>query len=324
MSLATRCTSCGTVFRVVQDQLKVSEGWVRCGRCDSVFNALEGLFDLERDSPPDWTGTAPPAASDGAVDLRIDAAEDTGAEPGPDPSLVERIDEQLLSGRRSAFGALAHLGRNERNADFADARFDSVPPGDGNDAMVWQDEAPAAAASSPPKEPPEPSFIQEAERRSRWESSGARKGLALAAGFLGLLLIVQVVHARRDELAAHWPPSAPVLHRWCGWVGCAVSAPRHLDDLVVESTSLSRGTAPESFRLTVVLRNRGMTVVALPSVELSLTDPNGELVARRVLTPADLRTAVSAAAPGSELTMGGLLSVGTTRVSGYTVELFYP
>ena len=47
MSLATRCTACGTVFRVVQDQLKVSEGWVRCGRCDEVFNALEGLFDLE-------------------------------------------------------------------------------------------------------------------------------------------------------------------------------------------------------------------------------------------------------------------------------------
>ncbi len=46
MSLATRCTSCGTVFRVVQDQLKVSEGWVRCGRCQQVFNELEALFDL--------------------------------------------------------------------------------------------------------------------------------------------------------------------------------------------------------------------------------------------------------------------------------------
>ena len=52
MSLATRCTSCGTIFKVVQDQLKVSEGWVRCGRCHEVFNALEGLFDLERDPPP--------------------------------------------------------------------------------------------------------------------------------------------------------------------------------------------------------------------------------------------------------------------------------
>ena len=34
---------------------KVSEGWVRCGRCNEVFNALEGLFDLERDSPPEWS-----------------------------------------------------------------------------------------------------------------------------------------------------------------------------------------------------------------------------------------------------------------------------
>ena len=61
MSLATRCTACGTVFRVVQDQLKVSEGWVRCGRCDEVFNALEGLFDLERDAPPEWRPPTPPA-----------------------------------------------------------------------------------------------------------------------------------------------------------------------------------------------------------------------------------------------------------------------
>jgi predicted Zn finger-like uncharacterized protein len=61
MSLATRCTACGTVFRVVQDQLKVSEGWVRCGRCDEVFNALEGLFDLEREPPP--TGPLPAASS---------------------------------------------------------------------------------------------------------------------------------------------------------------------------------------------------------------------------------------------------------------------
>ena len=48
MSLATSCPSCGTVFRVVQDQLKTSEGWVRCGQCQEVFNALEGLFDLDR------------------------------------------------------------------------------------------------------------------------------------------------------------------------------------------------------------------------------------------------------------------------------------
>src|SRR6478735_6922234 len=85
MSLATRCTACHTTFRVVQDQLKVSEGWVRCGRCNEVFNAIEGLFDLERDMPPDdGAGAAPPAASSflaqpSAVELH--ATQDTVAQP---------------------------------------------------------------------------------------------------------------------------------------------------------------------------------------------------------------------------------------------------
>ena len=101
MNLATRCPSCGTVFRVVQDQLRVSEGWVRCGRCNSVFDATEVLFDIdsgaqvhiERDAGPspqdaadtgsdptvtDWT--APPAAP--ATDW--DPA--TAAQPATDPA----------------------------------------------------------------------------------------------------------------------------------------------------------------------------------------------------------------------------------------------
>ena len=49
MSLATRCPACGTIFRVVQDQLKVSEGWVRCGQCHEVFHGIEALFDLDSD-----------------------------------------------------------------------------------------------------------------------------------------------------------------------------------------------------------------------------------------------------------------------------------
>ena len=67
MSLATRCPSCSTVFRVVQDQLRVSEGWVRCGRCNGVFNAAEVLFDIDSGAavavdlgPPSPATFAPP------------------------------------------------------------------------------------------------------------------------------------------------------------------------------------------------------------------------------------------------------------------------
>jgi len=62
MSLATRCPACSTVFRVVQDQLKVSGGWVRCGHCHEVFNGLEALFELPPDPPPAPEPEAPPPA----------------------------------------------------------------------------------------------------------------------------------------------------------------------------------------------------------------------------------------------------------------------
>jgi predicted Zn finger-like uncharacterized protein len=71
MSLATRCTHCGTIFKVVEDQLKVSEGWVRCGRCNEVFHALPTLFDLEREAPPPRTALASQPA-----DPQVDAPAD--------------------------------------------------------------------------------------------------------------------------------------------------------------------------------------------------------------------------------------------------------
>lgn len=43
MSQITTCPSCGTRFRVVADQLRISDGWVRCGQCQEVFDARNHL-----------------------------------------------------------------------------------------------------------------------------------------------------------------------------------------------------------------------------------------------------------------------------------------
>lgn len=45
MSLITRCPACSTMFKVVPDQLRVSDGWVRCGQCNEVFDANANLQD---------------------------------------------------------------------------------------------------------------------------------------------------------------------------------------------------------------------------------------------------------------------------------------
>ena len=41
MPFVTRCPDCLSTFRVVEDQLRVADGWVRCGRCGTMFSALQ-------------------------------------------------------------------------------------------------------------------------------------------------------------------------------------------------------------------------------------------------------------------------------------------
>jgi len=50
MSQITRCPFCATTFKVVADQLRISDGWVRCGQCKEVFDASEHLLHGEVDT----------------------------------------------------------------------------------------------------------------------------------------------------------------------------------------------------------------------------------------------------------------------------------
>jgi predicted Zn finger-like uncharacterized protein len=318
MSLATRCTSCGTVFRVVQDQLKVSEGWVRCGRCDEVFNALEGLFDLDRDSPPEWSE---PARGPGANQQPIDE----GPVETDDPELVDRIDEQIFgTPRRTGFGALTGLGSGERKGpDFADARFDTDVPADAIEPVML-DPLTQAPDSSSLDGSEAPEFVRHADREARWQSSGARKSLWLLSALLALLLVGQAANHFRDGMAARLPGTVAALQAWCKFSGCTIEAPRRIEDIVVESTALAKAPVGDAFRLSVTVRNRSTTIAALPWIDLSLTDANGQLVARRALGPKDFGSRATTMQPGGETSLQALMSTGTTRIAGYTVEVFYP
>ena len=82
-SLATRCPVCATVFRVVPDQLRVSDGWVRCGRCAEVFNAAERLVDIDATATSRMLDEAAPAAGDSAHAEARMAEDDAAVAPLP-------------------------------------------------------------------------------------------------------------------------------------------------------------------------------------------------------------------------------------------------
>ncbi|OGB06781.1 MAG: hypothetical protein A3E25_09495 [Burkholderiales bacterium RIFCSPHIGHO2_12_FULL_69_20] len=184
MTLATRCPSCGTVFRVVQDQLRVSEGWVRCGRCNGVFDATEVLFDIdsgaavslpppEANAPPAPPPPPPPPPPPAAVAPSPAPPPPPPAPPTP-PSAIEPswIDHGPVEPRFAASGlpdaAPDHAYReepllrapsraNDDEGPDADERIvvtDHVPaPASDQAPDPWPDQAPAIAAATPPAPP---------------------------------------------------------------------------------------------------------------------------------------------------------------------------
>ena len=327
MSLATRCAACGTVFRVVQDQLKVSEGWVRCGRCGDVFNALDGLFDLERESAPAWT-----PSQRAALDLLPVSADAQAALAVPNPEFS--ADE----GNGLGVGLVSEMAEDTQIDTRADSRIDSrmealqAEPEDlGDDAvgrgeMSDQDEPSVdLAGADAAHAEPAPGFLRQADRTARWERPRMRAALALLALLLGLLLAAQAALWQRDALAARWPQASSLLALLCEPLGCRIEPLRRLDGLAVESSGLIQLGNASVYRLQVALRNRDAQPLLTPALDVTLTDSRGEVVSRKVLHPRDLGESVPPTmAAGAEVSLQAVLDAGERRITGYNIEIFYP
>ena len=86
------------------------------------------------------------------------------------------------------------------------------------------------------------------------------------------------------------------------------------------------------------MRNRAAIDLAVPALELSLTDAQGRLLSRRVLRAAELGVNQATVAAGRDLALQATLQTapqstgegsgsderGDAVVVGYTIELFYP
>ncbi|MCZ2406862.1 MAG: DUF3426 domain-containing protein [Burkholderiales bacterium] len=187
-------------------------------------------------------------------------------------------------------------------------------PADGTQAVPA--EADGAAA--------EPSFLRAARRQAYWRRPWVRAGLWSVLLLLLAALALQVAVQERDFLAARHPPLRAGLQALCAPLGCQVAPYRDITAVEVESSSFQK-LRGEEYRFSLVLKNRSGMTVAMPAVELTLTDAMDQPVLRRVLLPAQW------AAP-SELAARGEWAAARTvqlqsvpaRIAGYRVVAFYP
>ncbi len=333
MSLITRCPACGTMFKVVPDQLKISEGWVRCGHCTEIFDASANLqaddvsslgsSAIKVDSQPQAAGDVFSETESFASSLITEFGE---AVPSQAPDSAD-LDAQAKA-----------LAEDPLDQPFALRREDIAQPEDLH--VVAPPLTPAASTSKSkldaqrepqPELEPEPevhdlNFVRQARRKAFWSQPMVRAIMLLALVALGLLLLAQFAVQERDRLAAADPALRPLLSKLCEPLNCSVRAPRQIDAISIDSSSFSK-LRGDAYRLNLTLKNQAAMEVAMPALELTLTDGQDQALMRRVLMPAELGSNAGVIAATSE--WSGSLALGVAngnggRIAGYRLLAFYP
>ena len=290
----TQCPACATRFNVSEAQLEARDGLVRCGRCETVFNAAEHLLPDE-----------------------------------PSPQLSLPIDEVATA------DADAEAGNDDlplpADSDVRSQHF--IPPQTG-DAVSGADPAPLADLGGLEETPPTLAqqvqfYDADPEQESAPPAARRRAAAWLFGLLLLLLLIAQAAYFFRSELALRLPALKPVLVQVCELLSCTIELPRDADLLSIESSELEADAKqPNAFTLHVLLHNHATHAQALPSLELTLTDTQDQVIARRIFHPVDylqgLAEKIDALAAKRELALALHLETAELRPTGYRLLLFYP
>lgn len=136
MSQVTRCPSCGTRFKVVADQLRISQGWVRCGMCQSVFDASQELQSVPDELLQPEAADAPqmPAMQEvhpteaGEQRTPVWSQQDAADAPAPDMQKAEALQD-LASDSVDAAATVAQAAEAAPAAEPADVVSESEPSG---------------------------------------------------------------------------------------------------------------------------------------------------------------------------------------------------
>ena len=394
MSLITRCPACGTMFKVVTDQLKVSQGWVRCGHCSEVFDASLHLTTVQAPVAPSPTPAlgqiSPPLAAMAATPAFKTETVQLEPEPEPEPAwlsasgsadqpagalvpeadgFVAPLDAGLVGfnsvgwngPQRPPLGASSNQPLSDCGPVVPSAPVQLLQTKT-TDTTDTSNTANASATGYSPDSfsaaPPdgfddalEVSFVRDARRQALWRKPAVRAALVLLSLLFGALLLLQVVIQQRDSIAARQPALKPWLQLLCSHLHCELGPVRRIESVVIDSSSFNK-INNYSYRLSFSLKNTGATPLAMPALEVTLTDTQDQALLRRVLAPAQFGAAnmllfagadfsgmvviqvtapdAPAAAAGGAAAMASPASaplssnVNPLRIAGYRVLAFYP
>jgi predicted Zn finger-like uncharacterized protein len=335
------------MFKVVPDQLRVSEGWVRCGQCSEVFDA-----NLHLQSSASAAGAIPMAPPPSVpnlladepvsaemvtrVDIQIpdlDLAPTAVPAPAPAPKPVGVVPEPAV------VEPFLEVNPHALYIDPLDAPDPVTRPEPVAPQEPHLEEVAPAQDAPPEEEAPatEPDDGDANFHHAFLKSNGAPDKprrrwagvvLVLVSGVLGLALLLQVAVRERDRIVAMAPAARGALEPLCALVGCTLEPLRQIESVVIDSSSFTK-LRGDVYRLAFTLKNTGQWPLAVPALELALTDLQDQTVVRKVFLAPEFADQHGVLEPGAELPASLSVALkssagGSEKIAGYRLLSFYP
>jgi len=295
MGVVTRCPACKTLFRIVPDRLASSAGWARCGVCGESFDsAVQRYQVIEPEIEVSSTGGV-------ATPVQVNTTPPY-LSPLAGTKDLESDQFSTTSHSEPAFAAEGESPLPERFSDhllLAEQSFGAV-----NRAGFM-----SAGATAQP------------------QGRATRLFLVLSSVLLGFGLMFQVAIQERGPIASRFPDFQSLLQSICGSAACNATPLRNIDALIIDGSSFV--TRPDGAHLlSVTVKNTSAGILAVPWVELVLTDGMEQIIVRKVLTPSELGAQNGHFSPAEPWTGTATLNVdlpaGAEPFTGYRVLVFYP
>jgi predicted Zn finger-like uncharacterized protein len=337
----TRCPACQTTFWVTPEQLKAHAGMVRCGQCQSAFNAIDHLQDEGGPTaavaaasttpvPPPPAAVEPPAPPEPLPVPAPEAADTPPDEPADPWSAAEQAPPPP-----------ADLAEDEPPAPAtpelpeAEAAFLTDAPIEPLSDTAAQELGKAAGLILPRETTEIPGYSRWAEGvmmtgpRSAPAGKAAQRTFLLVAVLLLLTLAGQIIFHARGDIAIALPSLRPLLESLSETLGSSIPLPRRAELVSIETSDLQADpTRGNLLVLQATLRNRAGYAQDYPALELSLTDTQDGAIARRVFQPGDYLPpnipSKQAFPANSDVAVRLWVEAKGISAAGYRLYVFYP
>jgi predicted Zn finger-like uncharacterized protein len=300
-SMFTVCPKCTLTLAVTTEDLRAGQGYVRCGRCLNVFNALLALSEEPTEGAADDDAAPAYSQADPASSSQVSRALAAGPQPAPppDPPPLSVSDSQRvrLQTETSSDGAI----ENESTLADGTGSFETIVL-EGEGITQTEEFAPQealdseiaalaqrlgaqqehqASANDDAAEDPQIEVVELATAQphyARW---------AIGSALLALLLVAQGINHWRDALASR-PSLSAALTKFYARFGVPLDP--HWDLAAYDIRQQGAASDPSDshlIRVRLSLANRAARAQPVPVLRLTLLDRYGKRIAARDLLPAE-------------------------------------